>query len=298
MTVFGEFPNHQNTELYTHRVHYWISWAMSHHAMLAMLVGISSSAVALNVVDVGTATASKLLPFENKDAFFSAPPRYFGVFDGVSQCPQSRAFAQTLAKESSAALSRLQVREDDFGPQAADALLAAATVAVKYDGCSTACLLRLDLDGPVPQVSCYNLGDCGVMLLRSGQASSLTVAECTEAKVHANGAPYQLGGERWETDSVDDGESFTFDLLDGDVLLAFTDGLGDNLQQAEIAQIVSSTASADAMAKALVDAARERRRVDDDVTCVALRLGRGGGVSIAPSVTEESPWEKFGLRPF
>jgi len=97
---------------------------------------------------------------------------------------------------------------------------------------------------------------------------------------------------------VDDGESFTFDLLDGDVLLAFTDGLGDNLQQAEIAQIVSSTASADAMAKALVDAARERRRVDDDVTCVALRLGRGGGVSIAPSVTEESPWEKFGLRPF
>ena len=64
----------------------------------------------------------------------------------------------------------------------------------------------------------------------------------------------ELGGRQWQTDDPSDGEAFTFDLQAGDTLLAFTDGLGNNVQQPEIAQIVTqmSSAGCDELAKALL----------------------------------------------
>ena len=112
-----------------------------------------------------------------------------------------------------------------------------------------------------------------MIIIRAGE-----VADMTDVKMHSNGAPYQLGGKGWQTDRAEDGDSFVLDLAAGDTLLAFSDGLGNNIQLPEIAQIVGECARqpADELAKTLVDRARRARLVDDDVTVVAVRLGSGG----------------------
>ena len=113
--------------------------------VLALLV---SGSLALNVVDVGRASVAKNLPFENKDAYFTAPPNFYGIFDGVSACPESRIYSQTLAKTSCDTLMAVQAREPTLAwdAQAFRALTAAAEAAKKYSGSSTAMLLKLDLD--------------------------------------------------------------------------------------------------------------------------------------------------------
>ena len=70
------------------------------------------------------------------------------------------------------------------------------------------------------------------------------------------------------------GASSTFAVREGDVLLCFTDGLSANLAPAEMAELVGANAnrSAEATARALATAARQRARVLDDVTVVVLCL--------------------------
>ena len=271
--------------------------------LVAMVIGILIlGSVALSVVDAGAASLSRLLPFENKDAFFSAPPNFYGVFDGVSQCPQSRPFAQTLAKAACARLLATGVR-GSWSEQAMLALEQASATAYEFSGAATACMLRVDLDQEEPQLCCFNLGDSMCMVLRPSeeQPGSFVIASTSEAKFHSNGAPYQLGGRQWQSDMPQAGDSFTFGIAAGDVVLCFTDGLNNNLAPPDIVQIASQcrTQPVQVMAKTLADAARQRRQVDDDVTVVALRLGEGGwsgSEAMAPILTDEAPWEKFGLR--
>ena len=176
---------------------------------MAVLLGLTGAA-SLRIVDSGVFTISRLLPFENKDAYFVAAPQ-FGVFDGVSACPQSRAYAQALAKSTSALLSRRNT-EAGFAVEAQSALTQAAADASSFSGAATALLVRADLEADEPQVCCYTLGDCGCLVLRPDQAASgsFVVTNSTEPKFHANGAPYQLAGRNFVTDNVADGESFTF----------------------------------------------------------------------------------------
>ena len=60
--------------------------------------------------------------------------RFYGVFDGVSQCPESRIYAQTLAKETSAALKRSGDAGGSWSDQAQAALQQAALAADRYSG--------------------------------------------------------------------------------------------------------------------------------------------------------------------
>ena len=60
--------------------------------------------------------------------------RFYGVFDGVSQCPESRIYAQTLAKETSAALKRSGDAGGSWSDQAQAALQQAAQAADRYSG--------------------------------------------------------------------------------------------------------------------------------------------------------------------
>ena len=159
-------------------------------------------------------------------------------------------------------------------------------------------MLRLNLDEQPALVHCYQLGDSAAMILRPSeeQRNLLGVAEKTEAKMHANGAPYQLAGGTWKSDAIEDGETSVFQVAPGDVVLCFTDGLSNNVPAEEICQIASAAPNAAEMAKTLVERARRVRRVDDDVTVVALKLGTGPPVAMEPLLTDEAPWEKLGLR--
>jgi len=264
---------------------------------MRMRLALATAAVhALNVVDVGVYSAAKLLPIENKDAYFAAPPHFFGVFDGVSQCKQSRSFAQTLAKTSCAKLGRSV--DGELMDQLQPALWQALGDAQGFSGCATVCMMRVDLQRETPVLGCYNLGDSGCMVLRPGDDSAAwTVAERTDDKLHSSGAPYQLGGLDWKTDRIEDGLTYAFELAEGDAVLCFSDGLSSNLAPPEIARVAAECAAQPAaeLAKRLVETARAKKLVDDDTTVVALRLGQGSGPTEA-LLTEEAPWEKVGLR--
>jgi len=245
---------------------------------VAVLLFISC-ARALKVADFGAASVGKISPQDNKDAFFSVAPHFYGVFDGVSQGQESRAYAQTLAKESIAALSESSM-EDNWTDLARRALLQGTQAADSYSGMSTALLLQIDLARA--QACTYSLGDCCCLVLREEQGQ-LVVGDCSCVQYHDNGAPYQFGGSEWISDSVDDGEFETFAISAGDVLLCFSDGVSGNLALNDIAQIVNSCAaqSAETVAQTVVNEARERQLVVDDITVVAVRLGESAGPAVA-----------------
>ena len=76
------------------------------------------------------------------------------------------------------------------------ALWSALGAAQQYSGCSTVCMMRLELQQETPKLGCYILGDSGCVVLRANGESgaALIVAETTEINMHENGAPFQLGG--------------------------------------------------------------------------------------------------------
>ena len=76
--------------------------------------------------------------------------RFYGVFDGVSQCPESRIYAQTLAKETSAALKRSGDAGGSWSDQAQAALQQAAQAADRYSGASPCRKTRPAMAGPAP----------------------------------------------------------------------------------------------------------------------------------------------------
>lgn len=248
--------------------------------VLSVLALLAGAAHGLRVVDAGAFSASKLLPIENKDAFFSAPSSScFGVFDGVSQCPQSRAYSQTLAKKSLDALKGGTGGGPDFKLQAQSTLRQATGAANGYSGASTALLVSMDL-GNEPKACCYTIGDCQCMVIRPSQEQpgALAVADFSNVKFHSNGAPYQLAGDGWPSDGIEDGLYEELPIEAGDVVLCFTDGFANNFaNMEEVPRAVTACASLSAqeMATKLVSEARQREIVNDDVTVVAIRVGDG-----------------------
>lgn len=232
-------------------------------------------ALVLNVVDAGVASAAKLRPNDNKDAFFTSAPSFFGVFDGVSQCPESREYARLLAIESRAAL-RSSDPTSSWDDQVRGALQQATQKADRLSGSSTALLVRMDLDQPQPQACTYAMGDTTCVLLRQ-QKGSTVVGDCSAVTYHDNGAPFQFGGAEWKSDGVGDGVIERFDVGVGDVLVCCSDGVTGNLALNDIAQIVDSCAaqSAEALAQVIVFEAQKRNIIADDITAVAIRLGEG-----------------------
>ena len=253
------------------------------YAMLRLLLAslFAHGVTALSVVDYGLASTAKGLPFENKDAYFTAPPNFYGVFDGVSSMPQSRVYAQTLAKTSCDTLLQSQRGnpKGEWTAQACSALTAATAAAQEYRGSSTAILLKMELEQSPPLACVYSVGDCQTLVLRKAAgAEEYAIAETTIDKIHPeNGAPYQFGGEKLQTDKPEDGDAYAFEVLPGDILLCYTDGITDNMQPAEIETLINIQADnpASEIAEVLVEAARLRQAVDDDCTAVAVKLGDG-----------------------
>ena len=258
------------------------------------MAALCSSASALNVVDAGVASVSKKLPQQNQDSYFMSVPTYYGVFDGVSSQPESRPYSQTLAKTACEQLNQNPGKK--WAEQTVIALTAATKEAAKYKGSSTALLLKLDLKARQPLACVYSLGDCRTLVLRQkkdffGKADErYSVVEASTDKIHPeNGAPYQFGGKKLETDEVIDGQEFNFKVYAGDIILSFSDGIVDNMQPNEIEELVCRNymESAEELASTLVGAARTRLKVDDDCTAIALKLGDGApaaaGVQTTPT---------------
>ena len=127
----------------------------------------------------------------------------------------------------------------------------------KLPGAATMCVVRLK----GTSLTCANVGDSGFRVVRDG-----AVAYGSTAGQHYFNCPYQLQYRdlAGECDAAEDADVFSFDVREGDIVVAGSDGLFDNVFDEEIASVATAAyAAADdaaggarAAAKALVEVAR------------------------------------------
>lgn len=149
----------------------------------------------------------------------------FGVFDGVGAWGKKGIDSSLHAREL-AKLTALYVVSHGAG--AIEDGLRHADRESKQIGTSTACvasLYRGCLEG-------VNVGDSGLIVVRGKQ-----IVFETNRQQHSFNTPYQLGTN--SDDRVSDGQFFRFDLRRGDIIVAASDGLWDNMERKDIASYAS-----------------------------------------------------------
>ncbi|KAJ7833470.1 phosphatase 2C-like domain-containing protein [Mycena leptocephala] len=117
-------------------------------------------------------------------------------------------------------------------------------------GSSTACIITLNSANGLLRAA--NLGDSGFSIIRSG-----SILYSQPVQTHFFNCPKQLtklpppSGKRFTRACVDsprEAETYRTQLCNGDIIVAYTDGLTDNVFPHEMAEICSSDTDADARA--------------------------------------------------
>ncbi|GLJ13620.1 hypothetical protein SUGI_0216510 [Cryptomeria japonica] len=158
--------------------------------------------------------------------FICTAEQAIGVADGVGGQTKmgvdSAIYACELMAHSVAA-----IQEEPRGSIDLSRVLEKAYVSTKSKGSSTACMLALSDQG----LHAVNLGDSGFLVVRDG---------CTifrsPVQQHEFNYPYQL--ESGGSDLPSSAQMFTLQVTPGDVIIAGTDGLFDNLYNSEVTAVV------------------------------------------------------------
>ncbi len=158
-------------------------------------------------------------------SFVSEDGHALGVFDGVGGWADMGidpgVYSRSLAQNCDAA-------HKELGPESPVKLLERAWLNSQHiQGSSTACCVTLQ--GTTLRGA--NLGDSGFLVVRQG-----ALLYKQKEQQHQFNFPYQLG--TGSSDSPTDAECVELELLPGDVVVAATDGVGDNLFPEEIVGIV------------------------------------------------------------
>ena len=101
---------------------------------------------------------------------------------------------------------------------------------------SCTCILAkyLALEGRLDVVS---VGDCSMRVVRGGE-----VVYKTEVQEHAWNQPYQLSHPEFnDADTPDDALEFSFQVMPGDIVVLGSDGLWDNMWDADLLQAVAAS---------------------------------------------------------
>ncbi|KAG1680586.1 hypothetical protein FOA52_015034 [Chlamydomonas sp. UWO 241] len=174
-----------------------------------------------------------------EDAFaLLAGGAVFGVADGVGAWSEeddidpgaySRDFISTAART----LGRTRSASGGTNDRGLRGAFTVAQDSVKLEGSCTAVLAAIDRGAR--QIRIVNLGDAGIRVYRSGRQVFATVP-----REHEFNMPLQFASPEVlpDTDTPDDADTYSFDLLPGDVIVAGSDGLWDNLYDATIAEEV------------------------------------------------------------
>lgn len=168
-----------------------------------------------------------------EDAFFVSVVGCgaLGVADGVggwaTEGVDSAAYARTLMVRCQHALE---------GPHPCSSALAAleyAQATTKLPGSSTACVAMLRPNGMLEVV---NVGDSGIRLVRDGR-----VVWSTHIQEHIWNCPYQLSFPRLvpQSDTTADAAVEWLELQAGDIIVAGTDGLFDNMWEAQLLEVLA-----------------------------------------------------------
>ncbi|KAL7431852.1 hypothetical protein ACHAXH_006660 [Discostella pseudostelligera] len=180
--------------------------------------------------------------------------RTFGVFDGVSGATKekgkklySRSLADSMKKSTSTATS---AGEGLTVKQITDSLTSAKELAdEEATGASTAVVASIGSDNILRAL---NLGDSVCLVLRDG-----AVAARTREIIHYFDCPYQLGDD--SPDRPRDGTTLQAEIFKGDIIVAGSDGVFDNLSDADVCDIVSGLgpkSKSVVIAKTIVDKSR------------------------------------------
>uniref|UniRef100_A0A7N0R8Z4 PPM-type phosphatase domain-containing protein n=1 Tax=Kalanchoe fedtschenkoi TaxID=63787 RepID=A0A7N0R8Z4_KALFE len=166
---------------------------------------------------------------DGEDAYFIAGETWFGVADGVGQWSLEGIDAGLYAHELMENCRRI-VSDGGCPPttnpkevicrSAAEAVLpGSATILVSY------------FDGQVLHAA--NIGDTGFIIVRNGN-----VSDRSSATVHDFHFPHQI---QKGCDPMEFVEWYEIELDEGDVIIAATDGLFDNMYEQEIASIATKS---------------------------------------------------------
>lgn len=162
-----------------------------------------------------------------EDAHFISNEQAIGVADGVGGWADlgvdAGYYARELMSHSASAIA-----EEPKGSIDPARVLEKAYISTKARGSSTACIVALTDQG----VHAVNLGDSGFIIVRDGS----TVLR-SPVQQHDFNFTYQLESGN-ASDLPSSGQVFTFPVMSGDVIVAGTDGLFDNLYTNEVTSIV------------------------------------------------------------
>ena len=136
-----------------------------------------------------------------------------------------------------------------------------------HKGSSTICLITLDLKAGVLRSA--TLGDSGYMVLRGMDSDAPYKVYSSPQQEHEFGWPFQLGHHE-NSDKPSDAILHEMRLLRGDIIVAGTDGLFDNLGEIPIVSMIQQSKQPWMMARELAFAAFEIS-IDSN----AADLGRG-----------------------
>ena len=214
-------------------------------------------------------TGSCSLPHPEKvdtggeDAFFvSSDSCVMGVADGVGGWRESGIdpgdYSRTLMRT---ACDFFDSRDGARAPEdtkaweeTVRAALDSAHQQTRMPGSSTACILALNAHDRY--ISAAHLGDSGFMVVRNG-----TVVFQTPPLQHFFDCPLQLGAypEYVEaTDYAADAETYTLNVMPGDVIVMGSDGLWDNVDLSELLPLLPDSDDAcEPAAEMIAAAARE-----------------------------------------
>lgn len=182
-----------------------------------------------------------------EDAVF-VKGRSFGVFDGVSGAEKLDGiplYSLMLADE----MTRLLPEGGATLQEITKKLTLAAEFADKAaTGASTAVVATIDERG---FLRCLNLGDSNCFVVRNGKIHAKT-----REIVHYFDCPYQLSED--SPDRPKDGTKLNLELLRGDIVLMGSDGVFDNLSDAQIVDALDNgPPKSAAMAKRVADLSRK-----------------------------------------
>eukprot|EP00879_Flechtneria_rotunda_P000607 GHRR01000718.1.p1 GENE.GHRR01000718.1~~GHRR01000718.1.p1 ORF type:complete len:922 (+),score=507.15 GHRR01000718.1:330-2768(+) len=210
------------------------------------------------ILDVPVATeglrlvaAAHIIPHVDKvatggeDAFFISQAGHgaVGVSDGVSAWAEdgidpgeySRTLVQYCAEaieDRVMSVARAANRGSYISKFDPRSVLRYAQQCTCKPGSATVVLAALQPEG---KLHVANLGDCGVKVVRNGK-----IIHETQPQQHDFNLPYQLSHPRLfpDTDTADSADRYIWNVEEGDVIVAASDGLFDNLWDDELVEIL------------------------------------------------------------
>ncbi|PSC69359.1 Serine threonine family 2C [Micractinium conductrix] len=167
-----------------------------------------------------------------EDAFFICERGYaMGVADGVGGWAEVGVdpglYSRELMRHANAATGTCQP-----GPNCPQHLLEVAYLSTAARGSSTACILCLENE----HLHASNLGDSGFMIVRGGELLFMSPQQ-----QHEFNFPYQIGSQDSMSDTPAVAQRFSVEVKPGDIVVAATDGLFDNVYPDEAASLVAAS---------------------------------------------------------